>query len=228
MDLQKIYPDNYPDHLKYDDDQERYEKLGEKRFRYLLGRREDGDRAKDAWEVGDDDEKQAEEVDENAGRKKNKKPSKVENKAVRTLSIEDDLHLGMLGSQESQYDPDPDDVCLSSKFDIKKKENDDGFEIVCEESDDDESMDSLEAMHNFCGHMVDSESEDECSDDSRCADRNSEPKGRNLSKLKPWEKTLPEFVVGHMAHSPCGPNVKFGCKRRCWVNGKCKGNCNLE
>ena len=47
-------------------------------------------------------------------------------------------------------------------------------------------------------------------------------------QLKPWEKTLPEFVVGHLAHNPCGPKYPGGCNRNCWIGGKCKAKMPRE
>ncbi len=35
-------------------------------------------------------------------------------------------------------------------------------------------------------------------------------------------KNLPEFVVGHLSHNPCGPKIAGGTKRKCWIGGKCK------
>ena len=49
----------------------------------------------------------------------------------------------------------------------------------------------------------------------------SKKKHRDIARIKPWDKTLPEFVVGHLAHNPCGVNVPGGTCRKCWIGGKC-------
>ena len=133
-------------------------------------------------------------------KKKDKKIPKPEK--IPKLSIEDDLINGMLGREEKPYEPD--------------------FSSLCEQCDDD-SMDSMDALRNDDCECLFTDEEDGSVIEEDIGHSKSKQGQRNLSKLKPWEKTLPEFVVGHMSHSPCGPKVPYGTNRRCWVNGKCKG-----
>ena len=118
------------------------------------------------------------------------------------VCIEDDLVNGMLGREEKPHEPD-----TTSIF----------------EEYDEDSMDSMDALQNDDCECLFTDEEDRSEIEEDIGKFKGEHGNRNLSKLKPWEKTLPEFVVGHMSHSPCGPKVPYGTNRRCWNNGKCKG-----
>ena len=78
---------------------------------------------------------------------------------------------------------------------------------------------SLDALDNETDN--DSEDETDCMQFEDCGN-NDQTENRDITHVKPWEKTLPEFVVGHMAHNPCGPRIPGGTKRSCWKYGKCK------
>ena len=148
----------------------------------------------------EDDEKMAEEDDEEQILKEVEKKinvsivsSKVK-KSLKIPSLENDLINDVLGKDECVHDLDIDVM----DFDPDSESDDWNIE------DEDSSIDSDEIQGiDDLGEGVQPE------------------KNRNLSHLKPWEKTLSEFVVGHMSHDPCGPNVPGGTKRRCWIGGKC-------
>ena len=134
-------------------------------------------------------------------------------KNIHVLDIEDELINDQLGVEE-------------------------GDEPVIEEYEDtDDECDSIEALCNdleTLPFLVDTDSENESDSDeseSSISDdglEDSTSVQRDISKLKPWEKTLPEFVVGHLTHNPCGPKFPGGTKRRCWIGGKCKAKMPRE
>ena len=120
----------------------------------------------------------------------------------RSAPIEADLFNDMLGCEDRCHDPEDREL---------------------EHSDDDESEDTSEIWNGIEDAHLTGENDEEHEDDMNEDQGNSDPEiHRNLSHLKPWQKTLSEFVVGHMAHNPCGTNIPGGTKRRCWIGGKCK------
>ena len=151
----------------------------------------------------EDDEKMAEEDNDEQiqhGKDREKEinvsvESVIVKKSLNIPSLENDLINDVLGKEECVHDPDIDVMDCDPESEV------DDWDIVDEEESSIDS-DDIEGIDDVgIGEQPD--------------------KNRNLSHLKPWEKTLPEFVVGQMAHNPCGPNVPGGTKRRCWIGGKC-------
>ena len=126
-------------------------------------------------------------------------------KSVKIPSLENDLINDVLGKEECLHDLDID------VMDCDPDSEDDDWDIG-DEDDEHSSSDSDEDS------IIDNDNIQRIDDVGVGVQSD---KNRNLSHLKPWEKTLPEFVVGQMAHNPCGPNVAGGTKRRCWIGGKC-------
>ena len=126
---------------------------------------------------------------------------KKKRRFIPEVCIEDELIMGDLG-RELAHD-------LEGDVEFREEESD--------------GMESVDGLINFDVRPFERQ-DDEESESNEVDDCNgTKPKQRILSKLKPWEKTLPEFVVSHMAHTPCGPKYPHGTCRGCWINGKCKG-----
>ena len=147
----------------------------------------------------EDDEKMAEmDDDEQVQQGKEKevnvpiKPPIVQN-SVKISSVENDLINDVLGKEECAHDVD---------IDVMDCDPDSETDDWVHEEESSIDSDEIQGIDDV-------------------GEGTQPEKNRNLSHLKPWEKTLPEFVVGHMAHNPCGPNIPGGTKRRCWVGGKC-------
>ena len=115
--------------------------------------------------------------------------------------------------------------------------NYDGEEYYMNLENDESDMNSLDELDNEWDlpNLADSDSEDESDSENETDYMAFEDLGnvdqtenRRITHIKPWEKTLSEFVVGHMAHNPCGPHIPGGTKRSCWQYGKCKAKMPRE